>query len=153
LTQTDTRTLALTWIENNIPKTAKLGMDFPIYGPPLASQDHAVSGTKNLFVVRDFMGYGGLSYRSLDWYRSNGFNYLITSSFITRLRVPDADQLKKNDNFYEELKLNGNLVKEFRPYSDSQELPFIFDETFGPFLTVWDLERPGPTIRIYQVLE
>jgi hypothetical protein len=43
------------------------------------------------------------------------------------------------------------LVKEFSADPSGDEPPFLFDEIYGPVISLWQRERPGPTIRVYQI--
>ena len=43
------------------------------------------------------------------------------------------------------------LIKEFYPGADPKEPPFIFEEMYGPVVSLWQRERPGPVIKIYAV--
>ena len=43
------------------------------------------------------------------------------------------------------------LAKEFSATPDGSEPPFVFDEIYGPVASLWQRERPGPTIKIYQL--
>jgi 4-amino-4-deoxy-L-arabinose transferase-like glycosyltransferase len=62
----DTRTVALAWIERNIPRGARIAREWSTPQPP--DSEYRVS-----FVAP-------LASKPLTWYRSHGFEYLITSS-------------------------------------------------------------------------
>jgi hypothetical protein len=150
LTQIDTRTLAKGWIEANIPEGAKIAADWPFHVPPLSTVDHAMPGDLVDYNVQ-YIGGSGLSDHDLDWYRRQGYNYLIASSFIYNipLVIPKQDAARKA--FYASLPQQVTLIKEFSADPDGSEPPFLFDEIYGPVVSLWQRVRPGPTIKIYQL--
>jgi hypothetical protein len=82
LTRTDTRTLAKEWIEANVPANARIAVDWPVHGPPLSTAEIAVPRSTNVYDVQA-IGGTGLADHSLEWYREQGFDYLIASSHIS----------------------------------------------------------------------
>jgi hypothetical protein len=152
LTQTDTRTLAKDWIETNIPVGAKIAVDWPIYGPPLATLGRAMPNASNTYDVTT-VGGTGLSNNPLGWYRQNSYDYLIASSFIDELALLDSGRDAARRGFYESLTEELPLAKSFTPTRDGTRPPFVFDEIYGPTVSLWERERPGPTLRIYRLAQ
>jgi hypothetical protein len=150
LTQTDTRTIAKDWIEANIPAGAKIAADWPIHTPPLATAEQSVPGSSAVYDVQ-YIGNSGLSEHDLAWYRQQGYNFLIASSFIYDIPLVFQKQDAKRKAFYDSLAQQLVLVKEVSANSGS-EPPFLFDEIYGPAISLWQRERPGPTIKIYQIV-
>jgi hypothetical protein len=150
LTQIDTRTIAKDWIEENIPSGAKIAADWPMHTPPLATSDQSTSDRSVAYNVQ-YIGGSGLSDHDLDWYRRQGYDYLIASSFIYNIPLvfPKRDTDRKS--FYASLPQRLELVKEFSADPSGDEPPFLFDEIYGPVISLWQRERPGPTIRVYQI--
>jgi hypothetical protein len=144
LTQTDTRTLASQWIEQNISEGSRIAIDWPVYSSPLSSTEKRLPGTNKIFDL-PFKPRAGLHNFSIDWYRQQDYDFLIVSSFITE------DNNEQKEEFYQNLHKELELVKEIGPSETSQEIPFIFDEFYGPAISLWRRDRPGPTIRIYRV--
>ncbi|HEY8869908.1 MAG TPA: glycosyltransferase family 39 protein [Candidatus Limnocylindrales bacterium] len=68
LREPDTRTIALDWIEANIPHGATIAREE--YTPQIPNSAYRVG----------FAGYL-LAYEPLEWYRSAGFEYVVTSQF------------------------------------------------------------------------
>lgn len=151
LVQTDTRTLAKEWIEANIPDGAKLAADWQMHTPPLSTPDQPVPGNSERVYDVQYMGGTGLFEHTLDWYRQQGYDYLITSSFIDNIPLVFAQQNAERDAFYASLPQKLTLIKEFSATGDGSEPPFVFDEIYGPFISVGQRQRPGPTIKIYQL--
>lgn len=150
LTREDTRTLAKEWIEENIPPGTKIAMDWPVQSPPLSTVERTVPGPNQIYNVTLVNGYG-LSDHSLTWYQRQGFNYLITSSFIYNIGLVDTLWNEKRQAFYTSLDHELELVQKFSPGKDGVEPPFIFDEIYGPAISLWQRERPGPTLKVYRI--
>jgi hypothetical protein len=148
LTRQDTRTLAKEWIESHIPAGAKIAIDWPVHGPPLSTPERTVPNGKHVY---DLLAVGGtgLFEHPLAWYYENGFDYLIATSFIYRIPLVYADMDARRREFYASLDDHLALVQEIRPYKGNEEPPFEFDQIYGPFISLWRWERPGPTLKIY----
>ena len=127
LTRTDTRTLAKAWIEQNIPDGSKIAVDWPTHGPPLATAELSVPDSRRVYDVTP-VGSAGLSEHPIAWYRENGYEYLIASSFIYQIPLvfPDKDQERRV--FYVSLARELTEVQVFRPADNGTEPDFIFDE-------------------------
>jgi len=141
LTRQDTRTLAKQWIEAHVPAGAKIAVDWPVYGPPLS---------RELYSLKTLSGIG-LARHPLQWYRERGFHYLIASSFISSNPLLDSNLDDTRRAFYAALDEELELVREFNPGKGGTEPPFIFDEVYGPAVSLWQRERPGPVIKIYRL--
>jgi len=150
LTRQDTRTLAKEWIEANIPAGAKIAVDWPTHGPPLSTPEKSAPNSKRTYDVT-LVGGTGLSDHPVAWYRQQGFEYLIASSFIYRIPLVYKKRNAERQAFYASLNNEFELVQEFRPYEGDTEPPFIFDEIYGPLISLWKRDRPGPTLKIYQI--
>lgn len=97
------------------------------------------------------MGETGLFEHPLSWYQQQGYDYLIASSFIYDIPLVFKAENEKRQAFYKSLDQNLELVQEFRPNNSSQDPPFIFDELYGPAVSLWARERPGPVIKVYKL--
>ncbi len=150
LTRQDTRTLAKQWIENNIPREAKIAVDWPTHSPPLSTPEELLPNSQKVYYVT-VAGSNGLSKHPLTWYLEQNFDYLISSSYIYNLRLVDKDWDAEQQAFYASLDQDLTLLQEFRPNKGQLEPPFIFDEIYGPITGLWLRERPGPAIKIYKV--
>jgi hypothetical protein len=93
----------------------------------------------------------GLADHPVDWYRKNGYDYIITSNYISDLTVVDPAMGQARSSFYRSLKDQFKLVKSFSAMRAGQQAPFVFDEIYGPYVSLWERERPGPEINIYQL--
>ncbi len=152
LTRMDTRTLAKQWIEANVPEGSRIALDWQTHGPPLATPEQTLPGASRSFDVL-VVGGTGLSEHPVSWYRDNGFDYLVTSSFISKIPLVFPDQDKARREFYASLPRQLELPQTFSPAGNGMDVPFIFDEIYGPAVSLWQRERPGPTLAIYQVTE
>lgn len=150
LTRTDTRTVAKAWIEQNIPEGSKIAVDWPTHGPPLATPVSSVPGSRRVYDVT-LVGGAGLSEHPLAWYRESGYEYLIASSFIYQIPLVFPDKNMERRAFYTVLGQELEEIQTFSPTADGREPDFIFDEIYGPAISLWQRERPGPTIKIYRI--
>jgi len=150
LTQTDTRTLAMQWIEANFPDGTKIAIDWLEHGPPLATPKRVTPHSSRTYDVTH-IGGTGLSDHSIEWYRERGFDYLIATSFIYDIPLVDEKRNAERQAFYASLNQELELVHEFCPYEGDTEPPFIFEEIYGPAISLWQRERPGPTLKVYRV--
>lgn len=141
LTRPDTRTITKEWIEAQIPQGAKFAVDWPVYSPPLS---------RDQFTVKELGGVG-LAGHSLDWYRQQEFDYLVTSSFVHDLSLIDERQAALRADFYAQLARELELVREFSPYSGPKAPRMEFEDIYGPATDLWQRERPGPVLRLYRV--
>jgi hypothetical protein len=150
LTHQDTRTLATQWIDAHIPAEAKIVVDWPTFSPPLSTAEKVLPGSHKVYDVM-VVGNSGLSKHSLAWYREQGYDYLISSSFISNLTMVSKEWNAERRSFYSSLDQNLDPIQEFWPFQSQLEPPFIFDEIYGPMISIPQRERPGPVIRIYKL--
>jgi hypothetical protein len=148
LTRTDTRTLAKEWIEAAVPAGSRIAVDWPAHGPPLSTAGRAYPAAIREYDILE-VGGAGLADHPLEWYHDQGFDYLIASSSITRIPLADAGHDAERRAFYASLDRELELVQEFRSYEGETDLPFVFDEIYGPAVSLWQRQRPGPTIKVY----
>lgn len=152
LSQTDTRTQAKVWIESNLPAGSTVAVDWPFFGPDLSTAEKQTADSTRSYRVIEVNGHG-LSEHPISWYRSQGVDYLVVSSFISDLSLSDPSQDRARKAFYATLNQRLVLMKEFRPYAGQMSPPFTFDELYGPAISLWQRDRPGPTIQIYRVTQ
>jgi hypothetical protein len=145
-----TRTLAKAWIEQNIPAGAKIAVDWPVHGPPLATPEFDAPNSRHRYNV-SVIGRTGLAEHPIAWRREQGFEYLIASSFVYQIPLIYAKEHEQRQQFYASLDDQFQKVKVFTPAADSSEPDFIFDEIYGPDVMLYQRERTGPTLKIYAV--
>lgn len=150
LTRTDTRTVAKDWIESSIPAGAKIAVDWPWHGPPLSSPERQFPQSLRTYDLT-IVGKSGLAEHPAVWYRQNGYDYLIASSFIYDIPLLNAARSEERQAFYASLEREMVLIKTFWPGASNHEPPFIFDEVVGPAISLWGRQQPGPVLKIYQL--
>jgi hypothetical protein len=150
LTRTDTRTLAKEWIEANIPADSRIAIDWRTHCPPLATPELPMAGAPCTYDVLQ-VGETGLSEHPLSWYQENGFDYLVSSSFISGIGLVSPERDMARRAFYASLPKELELLQAFKPTSGDTPMPFIFDEIYGPAVSLWQRDRPGPLLQVYQV--
>jgi hypothetical protein len=148
LTRTDTRTLAKTWIEANIPAGARIITQSN--GPELAGADRYAPRSRCRYDLT-VVGTTSLYKHPLSYYREQGFEYLVISSFSYDRRLLDPEKDAARRAFYAELDAEAQLIREFRPYKGDEKPPFIFAQIYGPATDLWAFVRPGPVIKIYRL--
>ena len=97
------------------------------------------------------VGKSGLSEHSVAWYREHGFDYLVASSFIYNIPLVYKEKDVARRAFYASLEDEFELVMAFGPYRRDAEASFVFAEIYGPAVSLWQRQRPGPTLRVYRV--
>ena len=152
LLRPDTRTLAKDWIENNIPDGEKIALEYEVHVPWLATPDKPAPRSRRTYEALT-MEESGLADHTLEWYRNEEYRYLIASSFIYEVPLVDEQKNAARTEFYRQLDRDLELIQEFKPYSGNTAPPFNFDEIYGPLISLWQRENPGPTIKIYRVNE
>lgn len=75
---------------------------------------------------------------------------VVTSIIYNLVRI-DLQEQHVRQAFYTALDQETMLLAEFRPYRGDLEPPFYFDQMVGPLTDLGKFERPGPTIKIYQL--
>lgn len=148
LAQSDTRTIAKRWIESNVPAGSKFFVEW--HTPPLATESQPVPDSSRTFdVSKSYIV--GMAEHPLDYYRQNGYQYLVTSSFIYNIPRIDSQEDESRRAFYADLDVEAELIKTVHPYSTDEEPPSIFDQLYGPATSLFEFDRPGPTIKIYRL--
>ena len=114
-----TQVVAREWILANIPRGSRIGQDF--YGPQIDGLGYQV-----------FEQFSLSQNRTLEDYRREGFEYLITCSQIDDRYFRERDRYPQAVAFYESLARNENLLQEFAPSAIRG----------GPTIRIFRLKRP-----------
>jgi 4-amino-4-deoxy-L-arabinose transferase-like glycosyltransferase len=148
--QVDTRTQAKAWIETNIPEGARIATQW--HGPPLSTASDPEPLSRRVYDVQVIYPFlVEPRFYSIDVYRQRDIDYFIVSSFIYELRLADSGKNEIREAFFQSLDESAQLAAEFKPYNAGREPPFFFEQIWGPITALFDLERPGPTIKIYRL--
>ena len=119
------------------------------YSPSLEVYDDRDSLRKNINGYRVENVWVGLPRTHLNEYRQQKFEYVITSSYISK-RYRDRPRNYPGENdFYITLEREADQIFKISPAQG--EVPFYFDEVCSPFWNLFVLERPGPTITIFKI--
>ncbi len=151
-TRTDTRTLAKEWIEQHISIDSRIAIQW--HGPSLATREDPEPNSRvtyqDVVLLNPFSNDS--EFYSLQYFQTQGFDYLVLSSYIFELHRVDFSEEVSRRSFYDNLDHETELVAEFSPF-ESKELPgFFFEEIWGPINSLWQRERPGPIVKIYRLL-
>jgi hypothetical protein len=139
LTHPDTRTLAREWIEAALPRAASIAVDAAPLGPGLSSASTLVPDGGSLFDL------------TLSELRASGVDFLVESSFTADAPAVDPAREARRIAFSTELQQAAAKIAQFRAFVDDDAPPFVYDQIYGPFNSLDQLERPGPTITIYRL--
>jgi Dolichyl-phosphate-mannose-protein mannosyltransferase len=142
LMREDTRTLARDWIATNLPAGALLAVDSTPLGPPVPA-----AGPQRVLVADE----SALFDLTVADYRARGVEYVVVSSFTSEVRAIDATREARRQAFYAALPREASVVGQFRAYAGEREPPFVYDQIYGPFNALDELERPGPTVTVYHL--
>ena len=143
ISKPDTRVLARDWISNNLPYGSKIVTEG--YSPDLkvyCDRDRLKENINNYQVENVWTD---LPLMELNDYKEQGFEYVITSSYI-RDRYLDSPS---EYNFYITLEEKAEQVFYISPAHG--KLPFYMDEVYSPFWNIFILDSPGPKIKIYKI--
>jgi hypothetical protein len=140
LTRTDTRSLASEWLAANLAAGATIAVDSPPLGPRLSPGRQAL--VANEFSLFDLTPAD---------YRRRGIDYVVVSSFTSEARAIDAAREARRQAFNASLPHEASVVAQFRPYTDDRPPEFMYDQIYGPFNALDQLERPGPTVTVYRL--
>ncbi|MEL7058996.1 MAG: glycosyltransferase family 39 protein [Acidobacteriota bacterium] len=162
LAREDTRTQAKRWIEENIPQNSAIALEAFFYSPQLLSKQWNAPLSDRFYRVTNSGPYG-LSEASktsgtqrnrvqVMGYIMQGFDYVVTDGHTAQIPRLDDYEQETVDYFYADLEKRGTLVKEFSPLKEGREAPpYYFTKVYGPAIDLWDYERNGPIIRIYEL--
>ena len=152
LTREDTRTLTTHWIETNIPSGTPILLQSA--GPDLMNAGgESVPGT-NVGYAIEKVGTLDLPKRTLDEWRADGYELLVTSSFATERRMLDPQKDAAHFTYYAALEADLTLLSEFTPSpagDTGYPVSFVYAQVYGPATDLWRLDRTGPIIRVYQL--
>lgn len=101
LTQTDTRTAARDWIEENIPAGSYVAKE--MYGPPLSEEKYNVHYRHTLGQV------------SLEYLSNRGVEFVVISDIMYSRFVSAPDEFPRQAKFYRSLEERAALIKTFEP--------------------------------------
>ena len=147
ISKRDTRILARNWINNNLPHGSKMLTEG--YGPNLRvyyDQGRLMENINNHQIENVWTS---LPKSSLDEYKQQDINYIITSSYISKRYLDHPDKYPRENEFYITLKKEVNQI--FKTTPSQRKVPFYLDEVYSPFWNIFVLDRPGPTITIFQI--
>jgi hypothetical protein len=151
-TQPDTRDLALDWLQRHVDADALIIREWQT--PCLPSLDQACPGSGGYVFNAELIPRVGLGTYPLSYYRERHVDYLVASSYVWPVPSYDIDVERVRAQFYRDLDDQAELAAVFRPYAgdtDAGEPPFVNDMVYGPATSLFDLERLGPTIKIYRL--
>jgi 4-amino-4-deoxy-L-arabinose transferase-like glycosyltransferase len=149
LTQADTREVAAAWLRTNLPPKSSV-----LLGPYSPSADLSPLRVERLRL-------GPRDDGVLQTAVQRGVRFVVVSSFVygrdehagrTALRRDEDATRSRLRQIHRSLEQEWLLIGTISPGRDGRELPFRKDDAVAsPFWNLHEYERPGPTLRIYQL--
>lgn len=169
LSQTDTRTLAKEWMESNLPAGSQVAVES--YPPPLnpdldtlRAQQQAEPrslGAHDQWVLEKGLPAGEIAYQLVrlnlvdtspkvdnltPYLATHPIRYFVVTDFRWKSEHQGHLALKAY------LARDGRLLRSFPPGQDARYIPSdVLNNMEDPLVELWKVERPGPTIEIYEV--
>ncbi|MHB8992492.1 MAG: glycosyltransferase family 39 protein [Chloroflexota bacterium] len=169
LSQTDTRTLAKGWIEGTIPAGADIAVES--YPPPLSpdldslkAQQQAEPrslGARDQWLLEKGLPEGDIAYQLIrlslvdnspnvdrlsPYLAAHQIRYFVVSDFRWKSDHQGHLALKSY------LARNGRLLRSIPPGKDERYSPSdMLNNMEDPLVELWKVDRPGPTIEVYEV--
>ncbi len=148
LSNTDTRTEALRWINDNIPAHSNLAVQLlsPPWTPQLALPGLQIN-PYNFAPVAD----GGIAETDPQQYRDLGVQYVIASSFHYARPLRDKERQARLARHMQALDEQAELIATFQPYRPGYDGFFYHDQVYGPANDTLARHQAGPIIKIYRL--
>ncbi len=143
--QRDTRQEANEWAERVIPPGSKVAVE------AFSLLDQESLAFRATLQQRDIELVWRATMHDLDYYRSNGFDYLAVSSFLYDRAFAGPDEYADRVEFYQQLDRELPLVAVFHPRADGKPAPYALDDLDTPFWHLFAYDRPGPTVKVYRI--
>lgn len=144
ISKTDTRIIARDWIKENVPPGSKILIE--TYGPNL--KDFKNGKPLNGYQVKGGL-VGQLPQKSIKDYKREGYEYIVTSSFVSDRYTRSPEIYKKEIDFYASLDIKAEEI--FSVTNAEKKVPFFLEDMKSPFWNLFVLRRPGPRIKVYLI--
>jgi hypothetical protein len=163
----DTREVAASWIEHQLPSGTRIAVE--PYGPSLpvasgvlrasrkaATLDFARSPGEGAGAIAPVVerehaegGYWVLRLNAYDlgWLRREQVRYVVLSGFVYRRHLQACDRYPEPCRFYAELGRRGTLL--LTVGSGADDGPLWVGDIYAPLTQLRERVRPGPTLKIY----
>lgn len=143
LARADTRFLAAQWIDSHLPRDASLAVES-------YAQLDPKFGWKG-YQVEDSYVFWPENEQTRSRAMSGRYQFVVVSSFGYGPWQGLGGSSSTLPPQYRSLEEKGRLVAVFAPGYGNSELPYAIDDMYTPFWHLFDRERPGPTVRIYEM--
>jgi hypothetical protein len=150
LGRTDTRTLAQDWIDAHVPSGTRIAMQW--YGPALSGANDPEPGCRRTYDVVSIDPFDEHSETyDLDTYQTEKVAYLVVNSWGKSFQHKDLTQNQMRERFFLQLEVQAQRVARFQPVQKGEKVPFVFEQIYGPYTSLWKIVRPGPEVEIFAV--
>lgn len=144
----DTRIYAREWMVENLAEGSKIIKEGDeVFSPYLWDR-------KNKRYYKRFDGkavWFNLADYTPQQYKQQGYEYLITTSFIRSRYESHPEQYSRQASFYDSLSEQAQEVYSLSPIEMGSDVLFYWDDAIAPFWNLFRLKMPGPTIKIYKL--
>ncbi len=141
----DTRVQLGRWIDENVPPGSKLAVE----GYTFIDSEGRHVGSRGIEYSIAILP--SLRANPLEYYVQEGFDYLISSSYVYGRYQANPGGHAEAVEYYRRLADRFPLAASFSPRDDGRELAFLMDEEITPLYSVFERDRPGPTIKVYRL--
>jgi len=143
--QVDTRQEANRWAEMAIPPGSKVAVE------AFSLLDQESLAFRATLQHREIELDWRATMHDLDYYKSNGFDYLAVSSFMYDRAFEQPEKYADRVEFYQRLDRECPLVAVFSPRNDGTPAPYALDDLDTPFWHLFAYDRPGPAVKVYRI--
>lgn len=150
----DTRKLVNAWVNTHVPPDSEVLVTTAVFLYP------RLPGVKTIGLdptVMDQRVNNRSSLKSLDEYRSEGFDYVVLDEWHLSLLFSEEannpkyqETIQRYQKFLEDLKKSAQLVAEFSPYQGKNR-EYDRENVFLASHSLWKLKSLGPLVQIYKL--
>jgi len=133
ITRDDTRELARRWVEQNVPRHARVLIEGPFPAMPTHPYSFYV-GTKLPF-----------------YFRQVGADYLICNRIVRRAWQTEPGGQVLAVPLYDKIESQFVPVASFMPSKPGANVKYHLGQSDSPLMSLWSVDRPGPGIQIYRL--
>lgn len=150
LGEADTRILAAQWIATHTPLYATVAVETH----SLMDNPYGWRGTPerapSSYWHRDITVFWPERDEEMRRVLAGNYDYVVVTSWGYESLQGDDPSLADMPDKYQQLDAVGRLVAQFGPGYRNTDVPYAVDDGYTPFWHLFDRERPGPTVKVYQ---
>lgn len=150
LSREDTRALAARWIASYTPPNATIAVEtHSLMDNPYGWKGDPARGRESYW-LHNVKVFWPEKEEEMNEVLRGTYDYAIVTSYGYNSLQGDPS-LADMSRRYQELDTVGKLVARFGPGYGNSDVPYAVDDGYTPFWHLFDRERPGPTVKVYQM--